>query len=201
MSRVWHMPLTAVGVLLFLHRRHHHHRHHPYRHEAKAREMKGLSTITQPRLVANKGSHTSGFFHFITLRQHCCLDLTFYSTSWKTLDIIWLFHVSKLEVQPDIQETSAQKQTVRVKTLKPNNGSPGQCSPIPEPGILKETRNGAGAGPENSPSAVGTELPGSMTGLLLRKLKPKGRFRRTVKGADILIPVTFIGHLLCTRHH
>lgn len=153
------MPLTAVGVLLFLHRHHHHHRHHQYHHEAKAREMKGLSTITQLRLVAKQSLHTSGFFHFISLIQHYCLDLTFYSTSWKILEIICLFHISKLEVQLDVQESSAQKQTVRVKTLKPNNGSPGQCSPVPEPGILEETRDGAGAGPENSPSAVGSGLP------------------------------------------
>lgn len=61
MSRVWHMPLTAVGVLLFLHRHHHHYHHHQYHHEAKAREMKGLSTITQLRLVTKQSLHTSGF--------------------------------------------------------------------------------------------------------------------------------------------
>lgn len=50
MSRVRHMSLTVVSVLLFLH----HQRHHQYHHEAKGREMKGLSKITQLWLVAKQ---------------------------------------------------------------------------------------------------------------------------------------------------
>lgn len=82
-------------------------------------------------LWQNKVSHTSGFFRFITPRQHYCGGLEIYSTSWKIFEIIWLFHISKLEAQLDSQEPSAWKQTLQREDSKTGGRAPLHSPPHP----------------------------------------------------------------------
>jgi hypothetical protein len=103
----------------------------------RPREMKILSKMAQLWLVAKQISHTNGFFHLITLRQHYCRGLEIYRISWKIFEITWLFHISKLEAQLDGQKSSAQKQSVQSEDIETRGHAPLHSLP-PHPGVLKK---------------------------------------------------------------
>lgn len=92
----------------------------------KPGEMKALSEIAQLWLVAKQSlprKRNSGFFRFITLRQHYCLALKIYSTSWK------IFELYGFSTFPNQKSTLMSKslqhrnKLFRVKILKPNTVS------------------------------------------------------------------------------
>lgn len=161
-----------------------------------------MSESTPLWLVAKQRLPHPRVFHVITLRRHCCPGLTSYRASWKTLEILWLFHVSKLDAQLRGQASSAQKQTVQGSDAGTEHGEalPPPCTS--EPGTLRGTHRGAGAGPGSWPGGVGTgEPPRKTPGLLFRKRTPQGALRRVTKGTEGTITRTSTEHLGRARPH